>query len=78
MVGLLPLPSRNGREILERHFATVEQIDVDGWVTFPDSESIRRYIRSMITWAGNAARVPTASVRCAPGSGSRVFVAQRA
>ena len=26
----------------------VERTDVDGWVTFPDAEAIRRYIRSMI------------------------------
>jgi SAM-dependent methyltransferase len=38
----------NGAEILERHFASVERRDADGWVTFPDEESIRGYIASMV------------------------------
>ena len=64
---------RQRREILERHFATVEQIDVDGWVTFPDAEAIRRYVRSMIIDRGRTRTPiasPTTSARCAPGSGS--------
>ena len=71
MVGRLPFNRDNGEEILARHFATVERIDVDGWVTFPDAEAIRRYVRSMIT-AGrtNADRVPTTSGRCARARGS--------
>ncbi len=58
MVGHLPFNRSNGEEILSRHFASVERIDVDGWVTFPDSESIRRYVRSMITAGESAGRVP--------------------
>jgi SAM-dependent methyltransferase len=78
MVDLLPFHRDNGREILKRHFATVEQVDVDGWVTFPDSESIRRYIRSMITWAANAPRVPDGVGPVRAGIRVTVFVAQRA
>ena len=73
----LPIATTAG-EILERHFATVEQIDVDGWVTFPDSESIRRYVRSMITWAANAPRVPDGVGPVRAGIRVTVFVAQRA
>src|SRR4029079_14421786 len=58
MIGRQPFNRDNGRAILERHFAAVEQIDVDGWVTFPDADAIRRYVRSMITWSDNATRVP--------------------
>ena len=60
MVGRMTFNRENGREILERHFATVERIDVDGWVTFPDAEAIRRYVRSMVIFADerNAERVP--------------------
>lgn len=79
MVGKLPFHRDNGREILERHFAAVEQTDVDGWVTFPDAEAIRCYIRSMIMFAAaaNADRVAddVGSVRA--GTRVTVFVAQR-
>jgi SAM-dependent methyltransferase len=78
MVGLLPFHRDNGREILERRFATIEQIDVDGWVTFPDSEAIRRYVRSMIAWTANAPRVPDGLGSVRAGIRVTVFVAQRA
>ena len=58
MVGRMQFNRDNGEEILSRHFAAVERIDVDGWVTFPDAEAIRRYVRSMITEGENADRVP--------------------
>jgi SAM-dependent methyltransferase len=77
MVGRLPFNRDNGREILGRHFAMVEQIDVDGWVTFPDSESIRCYIRSMITEAANADRVPDGVGPVRAGTRVTVFVARR-
>ena len=78
MVGRLPFHRDNGRAILERHFAAVEQIDVDGWVTFPDSEAIRRYIRSTITWSANAPLVPDEVGPVRAGIRVTVFVAQRA
>ena len=80
MLGRVPFNRDNGREILEQHFATVEQIDVDGWVTFPDAESIRRYIRSMImiTAASNADNVPDDVGPVRAGTRVTVFVAQRA
>jgi len=80
MVGRLPFNRDNGREILERHFTTVEQIDVDGWVTFPDAEAIRRYIRSMIVIAeaASADRVPDYVGPVRAGTRVTVFVARRA
>ena len=77
-VGRLPFHRDNGRKILERHFAAVEQIDVDGWVTFPDAESIRRYVRSMITWSANAPLVPDGAGPVRAGVRVTVFVARRA
>ncbi len=44
MTGRAPFNRENGREILERHFASVEQVDVGGWVAFSDAEAIRRYV----------------------------------
>jgi hypothetical protein len=56
----------SGETILARHFASVERTDVDGRVTFPDTEAIRRYIRSM-TDAGRPTPIGslTTSGRCA-------------
>jgi len=80
MVGRIPFNRGNGREILERHFATVEQIDVDGWVTFPDAEAIRRYVRSMIMFAvaANADSVPDDVGPVRAGTRVTVFVATKA
>lgn len=78
MVGRLPFNRDNGRGILGRHFAAVEQIDVDGWVMFPDAEAIRRYVRSMITEAAKADRVPDDVGPVRAGTRVTVFVAQRA
>ena len=78
MVGRLPFNRDNGEEILSRHFATVERIDVDGWVTFPGAEAIRRYVRSMITEGANADRVPDDVGPVRAGTRVTVFVARRA
>jgi SAM-dependent methyltransferase len=77
MVGRMPFNRENGREILERHFATVGQIDIDGWVTFPDAEAIRRYVRSMVIFADerNAERVPDDVGPVRAGVRVTVFVA---
>jgi SAM-dependent methyltransferase len=78
MVGRLRFNRDNGREILGRHFAAVEQIDVDGWVTFSDADAIRRYIRSMITEAAKADRVPDNVGPVRAGTRVTVFVAEAA
>ena len=76
MVGRLPFNRDNGSEILGRHFAAIERIDVDGWVTFPDSEAIRRYVRSMITEVDKADRVPDGIGPVRAGTRVTVFVAR--
>lgn len=78
MVGRISFNRDNGREILERHFTAVEQIDVDGWVTFPDAEAIRRYIQSMIiAGESNADSVPDDVGPVRAGTRVTVFMARR-
>jgi SAM-dependent methyltransferase len=79
MVGRISFGRENGRAILERHFAGVEQMDVDGWVTFPDAEAVRRYVRSMIlAGAENADLVPDDLGPVRAGTRVTVFVAEGA
>jgi SAM-dependent methyltransferase len=79
MVGRISFGRENGRATLERHFGGVEQIDVDGWVTFPDAEAIRRYVGSMIL-AGveNAHLVPDDVGPVRAGTRVTAFVADGA
>ena len=79
MIGRVPFSRENGRELLVRHFATVDQIDVDGWVTFAGAEAIRRYVRSMIMFAdeSNADQVPDDVGPVRAGTRVSVFVAHR-
>lgn len=46
MCGRVPFSRKNGEPQLRRHFAAVERRDVDGVVTFPSHEEVRRYIAS--------------------------------
>lgn len=75
MVGRLPFNRDNGEELLRRRFASVERIDVDGWVTFPDGAAIRRYVASMITEASKADAVPDDVGPVRAGTRVTVFVA---
>ncbi len=62
LVGLdhyeLQFNAENGRAILERQFAAVEQHDVEGTVTFADRESARRHVAASIKAPDLAQRVP--------------------
>jgi SAM-dependent methyltransferase len=59
LVGRTSFNRENGADILSKHFAAIERDDVDGWVTFPDAQAIRRYIGSMTGVAAEKAdRVP--------------------
>lgn len=77
MVGRIPFNRDNGEEILLRHFEVVERIDVDGWVTFPDGDAIRRYVRSMSTEAAKADAVPDDLGPVRAGTRVTVFVAAK-
>lgn len=37
----------NGAELIERHFASVERRDADGWVTIEDDVTIRAFVESL-------------------------------
>ncbi len=77
LIGRMSFNRENGETILARHFANVERTDVDGWVTFPDAEAIRRYIRSMTdAGAANADRVPDDIGPVRAGVRVTVFVAR--
>jgi SAM-dependent methyltransferase len=56
----LSFSSENGRAILERHFTTVEQCDVEGVVSFADREHVWRYVAASpaIADPNRADRVP--------------------
>ena len=59
LVGRMSFNRENGAEILSKHFAVIDSTDVDGWVTFPDAQAIRRYIGSMTgVGAEDGDRVP--------------------
>jgi len=51
---------------------------VDGWVTFPDAEAIRSYLRSTVTMRDAAARVPELNGPLRAGTRNTVFVADKA
>ena len=77
LIGRMSFNRENGKAILARHFASVERTDVDGWVTFPDGEAIRRYIGSMTgAGAANAERVPDDVGPVRAGVRVTVFIAR--
>lgn len=75
--GRLPFNRGNGAALLADLFGDVQRTDVDGWVTFPDSESIRRSIGSMVTESSKAERVPDGLAPVRAGIRVTVFVATR-
>ena len=79
MRGHVSFSRENGREILSRHFATVEQHDVDGWVTFADRDAVQRYIDTLDTLLQRS-RYVVGPVEGELRAGARVtvFVAQKA
>jgi SAM-dependent methyltransferase len=58
MAGQVTFSRENGADALRRHFADVEQIDLEGTVTFPDAESIRAYLRTLLLAKDAAENVP--------------------
>jgi SAM-dependent methyltransferase len=78
MAGRVTFSRENGEERLCRHFATVKRHDVDGWVTFPDAESIRSYLRAGMVTKDAADRVPELDGPLRAGTRNTVFVAEKA
>ena len=67
-----------GAAALEPHFARVERRDVDGWVTFPDADTVRSYIGSSIVRRHLAERVPELDRPLRARRRASVFVAEKA
>ena len=78
MTNRVTFSRENGEGVLRRYFVHVERRDVDGWVTFPDAEAIRSYLRSTVTMRDAAARVPELNGPLRAGTRNTVFVADKA
>jgi SAM-dependent methyltransferase len=75
--GALSFNRSNGAELLRRHFARVEQREVEAQLVFPDAESIRSFIASTIDRAHLAPMVPEIEGPFRATTRHAVFVAQR-
>ena len=67
----------NGKELLERHFAAVEQRDLEAHLVFPDSESIRTFVAATMDRAHYADHVPEIHEPFQATTLHTIFVAQR-
>lgn len=68
----------NGAELLKRHFARVEQRDVEATLVFPDTESIRTFVASTIDRAHLAPLVPEVAGPFRATTRHVVFIAEKA
>jgi SAM-dependent methyltransferase len=50
--------SEDGEELLRRHFDSVDRVDVESPLTFPDAAAVRGYVESSIAHKHLAERVP--------------------
>jgi SAM-dependent methyltransferase len=67
----------NGAEILRRHFASVEQRDLEGTLVFPDTESIRTFVASTIDRAHLAPLMPEIDAPFHATTRHVVFIAEK-
>jgi SAM-dependent methyltransferase len=74
----LTFSSTNGREQLQRQFATVEAREAHGIVVFPSPEAMRQFVAANITRAYLAAEVPAFDEPRRFRSHHTVFVAEKA
>ncbi|HEX4747674.1 MAG TPA: class I SAM-dependent methyltransferase [Gaiellaceae bacterium] len=68
----------NGRELLARHFATIEERDVGGTIHFPDRDAVVSYLRASITLKGAEARLPDFDPPFVVRRHPTIFVAHKA
>jgi SAM-dependent methyltransferase len=69
--------SEDGEELLQRHFGSVERIDVESPLTFDDAEAVRGYVASSIAHKHLAERVPDLEGPLVATRRGTVFVATR-
>jgi SAM-dependent methyltransferase len=77
MRGRVTFSRENGEVALLRHFARLERRDLDGWVTFPDGEALRSYIRTLVTMRDRADHVPDFEKPLRAGTRVGIFVAEK-
>jgi SAM-dependent methyltransferase len=77
MVGQMVFSRENGEQALRRHFERVERIDIDGSLTFPDTESVRTYLRSLVTGKHAADKVPELAEPLCATTRNTIFVAEK-
>lgn len=68
----------NGAALLQKHFAKVEQRDVEATLTFPDTESIRAFVASTIDRAHLAPSMPEIDGPFKATTRHVVFIAEKA
>ncbi|MBA2740400.1 MAG: class I SAM-dependent methyltransferase [Actinobacteria bacterium] len=78
MVGRVSFSRENGAAALERHFARVERIDVDGSVTFADGDAIRAYLRWLVLARDENHDVPELLEPLVATTRNTIFVAEKA
>jgi SAM-dependent methyltransferase len=77
MAGRMTFSRENGEVTLSRHFARVERTDIDGSLTFSDAESIRAYLRSLVTAKHAADDVSELHEPLCATTRNTVFVAEK-
>jgi SAM-dependent methyltransferase len=70
--------SEDGEELLLRHFDSVERVDVESPLTFPDAAAVRGYVESSIAHKHLAERVPKLAGPLVATRRGTVFVAEKA
>jgi SAM-dependent methyltransferase len=70
--------SEDGEELLLRHFASVERVDRESPLTFPDAEAVGGYVASSIAHKHLADRVPKLDGPLVATRRGTVFVAHKA
>lgn len=68
----------NGKELLARHFGTIEERDIGGSIRFPDRDSVVSYLRASITLKGAEERLPDFEPPFVVRRHPTIFVAQKA
>lgn len=77
MVGRVSFSRENGEAVLGRYFKTVQRIDVDGSVTFADTDAIRAYVRWLVLTTDEAGEVPDLVEPLVATTRNTIFVAEK-
>ena len=67
----------NGEEVLRRRFASVERVDAEGTLVFPDTDAVRKFVAMTITRAHLARDVPPLTEPLRARTSHVIFVAAK-